>query len=101
MTEAEIRLLLRVTARISFVFFMGAFAGNALLTLWPADLSRKMAEKKRDFLAGLAISHTAHPGGLLAFLMTLGWAPASQSTLYGGGWVLLVLDGLGLSRSVA
>jgi len=100
MTEAEIRLLLRVTARISFVFFMGAFAGNALLALWPAYLSRKIAEKQRAFLAGLAVSHSAHLGGIVALLMTLGWAHASKSTLYGGGLVFLLLYGLVISTFV-
>ena len=100
MTEAEIRLLLRITARISFVFFFGAFAGNALLTLWPASLTRKIAEQQRAFLAGLAASHTVHLGGIIALLTTLGWAHASKLTLLGGGFVYLLLYALVISSFV-
>jgi len=100
MNEAEIRLLLRVTARISFVFFVGAFAGNALLALWPANLTRKIAEEQRVFLSGLAASHTVHLGGIIALLTMLGWAHAHKSTLFGGGFVYLLLYALVISTFV-
>lgn len=63
-------------------------------------LAHKIAEQQRAFLTGLAASHTVHLGGIIALLMTLGWAHASKATLYGGGFVFLLLYGLVISAFV-
>jgi hypothetical protein len=40
MDETTIRVAIRATARISFVLFLGAFLGDALYRLMPADATR-------------------------------------------------------------
>jgi len=67
MDMQDILWCLRITARISFVFFLCAFAGRGLLRFWPGVFSRWLDASKRAWLFSLAASHTFH----LAFIVTL------------------------------
>ena len=70
MTEHEIRLLLRVTAEISFVLFSVAFTADALLALWPTKLTNWLEHNRDRFFMGFVASHTVHLGAviMLAYL---------------------------------
>jgi methionine sulfoxide reductase heme-binding subunit len=67
MDEMTIRVVIRTTARISFVLFLGAFLGNALYGLVPAPATRWLKANKDGLTLGFAGSHTVH----LAFILAL------------------------------
>ncbi|MFY9562458.1 MAG: hypothetical protein WAQ52_19670 [Terriglobales bacterium] len=88
-----IRLLLRVTARISCLLFLGAFAGPGLRNLWPPKWTEWIEQSRPQFLLAFAGSHTIH----LALVLTLAWAIPEefrrQFPRYGliGGAIVYVL----------
>jgi len=105
MTESEIRLLLRITARTSFLLFSAAFVADALLALWPANFTQWLARNRDRFFLGFAASHTVHLGAIIALLVTLGTVPRrEQIVLVVGGSVFLLIYALAaaaLARSIA
>lgn len=72
MDEATIRLGLRITARISLLFFAGAFAGGAANTLWPSSTTAWLNRNTKGLLLGLATSHSLHLVGIFVLAWTLG-----------------------------
>jgi hypothetical protein len=97
MNEAAIHLLLRYTARTTFVFFALAFTGNALRELWPANFTVWLARKRDWFLIAVAISHTLHLAAIFALFQVIGWAKLRLLTVMGGGFVYLLIYGLALN----
>ena len=97
MSEAPIHLLLRYTARTTFVFFFFAFTGTALRDLWPTGLTLWLARKRDWFLIAVAISHTLHLAAIIALFQTMGWAKLQITTLVGGGLVYLLIYLLALN----
>jgi len=89
MDAQTIHLLLRVTARISFLFFLGAFIGPALFTIWPARGTRWLNEKCRTWILAFAASHTVH----LALIVTLAMKLGGTAFLHQAGWVTLIGGG--------
>jgi methionine sulfoxide reductase heme-binding subunit len=92
MDEQTIRLLLRITARVSFLFFLSAFVGAALSRLWPAPITRWLDENRRGWLLAFAASHTVHLTLILALATKLGSPEFLRQV---GGWVTPVLGGVG------
>jgi sulfoxide reductase heme-binding subunit YedZ len=72
--EHTIRLLLRVTARISLLFFAGAFAGRAARLFWPSRGTAWLERNRDRLILGLAGSHTIH----LAAVISLAWVMGSS-----------------------
>jgi methionine sulfoxide reductase heme-binding subunit len=72
MDEMTIRVAIRVTARISFVLFLGAFLGNALYCLVPAAATRWLKANKDRFTLGFAASHTVHLACILTLVAVIG-----------------------------
>ncbi|HET9283209.1 MAG TPA: hypothetical protein VFR24_14715 [Candidatus Angelobacter sp.] len=68
MNEASLRTALYLTARTTFVFFVCAFAGNALRDLWPGAISAWLSRQRNWFLLVTAASHTFHLAAIIAFL---------------------------------
>ncbi len=89
--ELSIRLLLRITARVSLGFFLCAFSGGALHRLWPAALTRWLADIRRHVTLGLAASHTLHLVAILALAITMG----SERFLHEVRWAGLIGGGIG------
>ena len=73
MNEPGIHLLLRVTARTTFVLFFFAFTGNALRDLWPGVLSFWLARKRDWFLVAMAVSHSVHLAAIIMLEQATGW----------------------------
>src|SRR5437763_3406692 len=73
MDEASLRFLLRVTARISFAFCLGAFISGALQTFWPGKLATWLVRNCDRFLMVLGASHLVHLGGVISLAVTIGW----------------------------
>jgi methionine sulfoxide reductase heme-binding subunit len=98
--EATIRLLLRVTARISALFFIGAFAGRASCALWPSSATAWLNRNIKGLLLGLAASHTLHLAGIFALALTLGprfLQEVGWVGIIGGGLVYLLIYALVIS----
>jgi hypothetical protein len=94
MSEPEIRLFLRVTARVSSVFFVAAFTGRALEDLQSIAITQWLARQRDFFLLGFATSHTVHLGGIVALALVMGWASfVNRFTIPGlaGGGLIYVL----------
>ena len=92
MNEQTIHLLLRVTARVSFLFFITAFVGAAISGLWPAPITRWLDENRRGWILAFAASHTVHLTLILALAIKLGSGEFLRQV---GGWVVPVLGGIG------
>ncbi|HEY2170640.1 MAG TPA: hypothetical protein VGJ30_13500 [Candidatus Angelobacter sp.] len=94
MTEAGVRIALHVTARITFVFFLCAFTGNALRDLWPGRFSLRLSRNRDWFLIAMAAAHTFHLAAIIAFFQVVGWSKFHPVTLLGGGFVYLLIYAL-------
>lgn len=94
MTEPALRELLHLTARTTFVFFVGAFAGNALRDLWPGAFSFWLSRRRDWFLLATALSHTFHLVAIIAFFQVIGWSHLKAVTVLGGGLVYLLIYAL-------
>jgi hypothetical protein len=91
MHESEIRLALRITARISFLLFSASFTANALSMLWPTALTNWVRLNRDRFLIAFAVSHTLHLAAIISLIAVLG--RPRNSTLAGGGFVFLLIYG--------
>jgi len=91
MSEAEIHLLLRYTARTTFVLFCFAFTGNALRELMPGTVSVWLSRKRDWFVIAMAALHTFHLAAIIALFQTIGWAKLRLLTVVGGGVGYLLL----------
>src|SRR5215471_11656673 len=104
MAEQEIRLVLRITARTTFLLFAGAFTADALFALWPTKLAEWLVPNRDRFILGFAASHTVHLGAIIALLITVPVIPRREIyVLFVGGFVFLLLYGLAaaaIARSV-
>lgn len=74
MDRQTILLLLRITARVSFLFFLCAFVASALARLWPSSLTRWLDGNKRAWVLSFAASHTVHLALIILLAMNLGRA---------------------------
>jgi sulfoxide reductase heme-binding subunit YedZ len=95
--EATLRLLLRISARVSLVFFLAAFAGRAANILWPSAVSNWLMRNTHRFILALGASHTFHLAAIVALAFTLGHRFVEETGWTGiilGGIVYLVLYGL-------
>ena len=89
------RLVLRITARVSFVLFSGAFAGSSLQLLWPSPVTNWLSQKRDHWLVGFAASHTVHLAAIIALLSQMRIFPRNGIyTLVGGGLVFLLIYAL-------
>ena len=89
MDEATIRLALRITARISALFFIGAFAGGASHVLWPSSPTRWLARNANRLIVALGASHSLHLMAVVGLASVLGQRFIQEIT-----WVGIILGGL-------
>lgn len=94
MNAEGLRTALHLTARTTFVFFVCAFAGNALRDLWPGAISAWFSRQRDWFLLAVAASHTFHLAAIIAFFQVIGWSHLLMVTLVGGASVYLLIYGL-------
>src|SRR3989441_8612222 len=103
MNEETIRLLLRVTARISGLLFLVAFAGHGLRAVWPSDLARRIEGLRAQFLLAFAGSHTIHLALVITLAMTIGDGFLRELPRHGlaiGGFAYLLIYGLAAAALV-
>lgn len=89
MDVQAIHFFLRVTARITFLFFLGAFTAPALFALWPTPGIRWIEERRRGWVLAFAASHTAH----LALIVMLARKLGGTAFLHQFTWVAVVVGG--------
>jgi len=101
MDEVTIRLILRVTARISFVFCLGAFVSGALQIFWPGKFAAWLSRNCDRFLIILGISHLVHLIAVTSLAVTIGWQPfikeISYIVLVGGNIIFLLTYAVALA----
>jgi len=100
MPEPSIHLLLRSTARLTFVFFFFAFTGSALRDLFPSSITSWLARKRDWFLPAVAASHTLHLAAILLLFQAIGWSKLHWTTAVGGGAVYLLIYALAVNSMV-
>jgi sulfoxide reductase heme-binding subunit YedZ len=61
-----VRLLIRVTARTSLLFFLLAYTAQAFWVLWPGAASRWVRQYRRQWGWLLVVSHTIHAVGIVS-----------------------------------
>lgn len=91
MEEAVLELT-RLTARLSVLFFIAAFAASALFALWQSGLTRALLQNRRNIGLAFALAHFIHLGVLVAHFAVSGKDPGLARIIGGGlGYVLIAL----------
>ena len=71
--EEGVRVVIRATARTSFVIFLTAFTATALVKLWPGSVTKWIRSNRRYIGVSFAVSHSMHAAAILALaLLTAG-----------------------------
>ena len=90
LSEEGVRILVRLTARISFVLFCAAFVASSLRALWPNSFTTWLLRNRRYVGVGFAFAHFVHFGTLVLLRETY---PAVWAELVTPG--LIILGGSG------
>lgn len=91
-----IRMVIRLTARTSLVFFLVAFLASTLARQWPSPRTRWLLLHRRAFGLAFAASHAIHLAAIVAFAR-MDTAGFSQQTSVGNyvsgglGYLFIVL----------
>jgi sulfoxide reductase heme-binding subunit YedZ len=97
MNEATLRMALHLTARTTFVVFMGVFIGNALRDLWPGVFSAWLFRRRDWFIVATAASHTVHLAAIVAYFQVVGWSHLHPLRVVPGSIVYLVIYALAVA----
>jgi hypothetical protein len=89
MDIASIHFALRITARISLLFFVWAFTAAALARLMPTPSTRWLEANLRNAVLVFATSHTVHLGFILTLAARMGWAQFIHTFT----WVAVIVGG--------
>lgn len=95
--ESGIRLLIRATARTSFVFFISAFTASSLVALWPTPITKWMLRNRRYLGLSYATSHAIHLAGIVAAARVIPDFPISVVTLIGGGLAYVFIAAMAIT----
>lgn len=79
------RALVRVSAKVSLVFFVAAFAASSLRVFWRTPLSAWLLANRRYVGLSFAASHTIHLCGIVALALTWPEFQRGPETLIFGG----------------
>jgi hypothetical protein len=73
--DAEtVSVLVRATARLSFLFFFAAFAAAALARAWRTPVTQWLAQQETAALRALPVAHLVHYGAVLWLAVLTGYA---------------------------
>lgn len=89
-----LRALVRLTAQTSLAWFLPTFVASALVALAPGPAAKWLLRNRRYLGLGMAVSHGAHLGGIVALAARDGhafWATVASSSVIGGslGYALI------------
>ena len=82
-----VRMVIRLTARISLALFLLAFLASTFVRLWPGEASRWVLAHRRAMGLGFAWSHLIHAGALVILYRTdaaLFWTLTNPVSITGG-----------------
>jgi len=97
MNEATLRMVLHLTARMTFVVFVGAYIGNALRNFWPNAFSVWLSQRRDWFIVGTAASHTLHLAAIFAYYQVVGWSHVRFLRVLPGTITYLVIYALAIA----
>jgi methionine sulfoxide reductase heme-binding subunit len=97
MNEATLRMVLHLTARMTFVVFVGAYIGNALRDLWPGVFSAWLSRSRDWFIVGIGASHTLHLAAIVAYYQVVGWSQIRFLRVLPGGLTYMVIYALAVA----
>ncbi len=83
--ESGLRMLIRTTARISFVLFTAAFIASSVNRLWPTPLTKWMLRNRRYLGVSFATSHGVHLIAIVAAARVIADFNIDVFTLSAGG----------------
>jgi methionine sulfoxide reductase heme-binding subunit len=89
MDLSSLHLALRITARVSLLFFLWVFTAPAHLRLSPMPGFRRLASRSDDALLALAASHTVHLALIVALMIRMG--PTVFVHMF---WLAMIFGGL-------
>ncbi|MEO9132671.1 MAG: hypothetical protein ABI240_15890 [Sphingomonas sp.] len=81
----------RLTARVSFLWFLIAWSASALARLWPGGWRTALLRHRRSVGLGFAASHTVHLGALLIAILVFDHGTKLATVVGGGIGYLFVL----------
>src|SRR5437870_2100951 len=83
--EEGLRLVIRTSAKTSFILFTAAFVAAALARVWPRPLSRWMLRNRRYLGVSFAVSHFIHLLAIITLVRTVPTFTIAAPTVVGGG----------------
>jgi DMSO/TMAO reductase YedYZ heme-binding membrane subunit len=102
--EEGVRVLIRSTARTSFVLLLAAFVASSARRLWRSDATSWLLRNRRYLGVSFAASHTLHLAGILMLVTRWPdsfWLKTSNVTIFGGGLGYLFVTAMALTSSDA
>ena len=90
----------RLTARFSFPIFLLAWTASAWASLFPGGWRTVLLRRRRAVGLAFAAAHGVHLGFIVIALKVFGH-PAPMVSLYGGGFVYLLIASMALSSNDA
>src|SRR5438552_4685632 len=100
MNEAGLLNVLHLTARTTFVVFVGVFIGNALRDLWPGVFSAWLSRRRDWFIVATAAAHTVHLAAIVAYFHVVGWSYLHPLRLVPGSITYLVIYMLAVAAAL-
>jgi DMSO/TMAO reductase YedYZ heme-binding membrane subunit len=102
--EEGVRVLIRATARTSFVLLLAAFVASSVRRLWRNDATAWLLRNRRYLGVSFAASHGLHLAGILTLVSRWPdsfWSKTSDATIFGGGLGYLFVAAMTLTSSDA
>ena len=102
--EEGVRVLIRATARTSFVLLLAAFVASSARRLWRNGATSWLLRNRRYLGVSFAASHALHLAGILTLVTRWPdsfWSKTSNATIFGGGLGYLFVAAMTLTSSDA
>jgi DMSO/TMAO reductase YedYZ heme-binding membrane subunit len=98
--EHGLRVLVRSTARISFLVFLPVYLASPLRRLWKSEATRWLLANRRQLGVSFAIAHLLHGGAIYMLSLLMGDAfEASPVTLIFGGFAYVLVFAMAITSS--
>ena len=98
--EQGLRMLVRTTARLSFLLFLAVYLASSARRLWPNDVTKWLLVNRRYLGVSFFVAHGLHLDAILMLDTLLGDALVTDAlTLLGGGLVYLLITAMALTSS--
>ena len=93
MDAASTHVALRITARVSLLLFLWAFAASALARLLPNRTTQWLESNRPSAVLAFAVSHTVH----LGLILTLAAQMGAAQFIHTFTWVTVIVGGMGFA----